>query len=124
MDVQAHLIELECSSCVGPIGKGIMLVFPISAAQGTFSGSTMSFTIPLQEGKGWLKDPQNSLTAWRAPSKCDLIQVLSRMTSLRILGDWTNWYESVAIDNVGLFNSKGQLPLCSMRRPDASVCTC
>lgn len=120
----SHLVQLECSSCIGPIGKGIMLVFPISAAKGSFSGSTMSFTIPLQEGKGWLKDPQNSLVAWRAPSKCDLIQVLSRMSSIRILGDWTNWYESVAMDNVGLFNSKGQLPLCSMQRPDASVCSC
>lgn len=120
----SHLVELECSSCVGPIGKGIMLVFPISAAQGTFSGNTRTFTIPLLEDKGWLKDPQNSLVAWSAPSKCDIIQVLSRMSSLRILGDWTNWYESVAIDNVGIFNTKGQLPLCSMQRPDASVCSC
>lgn len=101
-----------------------MLVFPISAAQGTFSGSTTTFTIPLMEDKGWLKDPQNILIAWKAPSKCDLIQVLSRLSSLRILGDWTNWYESVALDNVGLFNVKGQLPLCAMQRPDASVCKC
>lgn len=123
-NADSHLVELECSTCIGPIGKGIMLVFPISAAQGVFSGSTMSFTIPLQEDKGWLKDPQNSLAVWKSPSKCDLIQVLSRLSSLRILGDWTTWYETVAIDNVGIFNAKGMLPLCSLQRPDASVCSC
>jgi hypothetical protein len=120
----AHLVELECNTCVGPVGRGIMLVFPVSAAQGTFTGTTRSFTIPLLENKGWLKDPQNTLLSWRPPTQCDLIQVLSRLSAFRILGDWTKWYETVALDNVGFFNTQGKLPLCSMQRPDASICTC
>lgn len=120
----SNLVEIECSSCVGPIGKGIRLVFPINAAKGNFDGSTLGFSIPLDESKGWLKDPQNSLVAWTPPSRCDLIQVLSRLTAVRILGDWTSWYESVAIDDVAFINTKGKLPLCAQQLPDASICTC
>jgi hypothetical protein len=53
-----------------------------------------------------------------------MIQVLSRLSAMRILGDWTAWYESVALDDVQFANTKGQLPLCAMQLPDASVCLC
>lgn len=121
-----NIVELECKSCVGPVGKGITLVFPVSKimTMTSFSGEPAVFNIPFLEDAGWLKDPQNSLVAWSKPSKCDIIQVLSRLSSLKILGDWTSWYESVALDNVQIYNTKGQLPLCAMSRPDASVCTC
>jgi len=100
-------VELECTSCVGPVGKGITLAFPISALT-PFSGAATAFKIPLLEGKGWLKDPQNSLLGWTAASQCDVIQVLSRLSSLRILGDWTTWYETVALDNVKITNTIGE----------------
>ena len=124
MDVS--LVVLECAECPGPKRKGVKLVFPISASSTatTFSGITTDFTISLLEEAGWLKDPQNSLAKWEAPTKCDFIQVLSRLTAVRILGDWTTWYESVALDNVRILNTKGQLPYCSQLRPDASLCDC
>lgn len=120
-------MELDCADCVGPVGSGITLVFPLSAAVAStpFKGEATTFTLNLHENAGWLKDPQNTLVKWAAPSKCDMIQVLSRLSSVKILGDWTKWYETVALDNVQFYNTKsGQIPVCAMSRPDASVCSC
>jgi hypothetical protein len=119
------IVELECKTCDGPVSKGIKLIFPLSSLKYVvFNGAPTVFTIPLLETSGWLKDPQNTLSKWSAPSKCDLIQVLSRLSAFRILGDWTTWYESVALDNVSIMNTKGQIPICASSRTDASVCTC
>lgn len=120
-------MELDCAECVGPVGQGITLVFPLSKALAStpFKGEATAFTISLTEASGWLKDPQNTLRKWEPPSKCDLIQVLSRLSSVKILGDWTTWYETVALDNVQFYNTKsGQIPVCAMSRPDASICSC
>lgn len=121
-----HLLEIECKLCPGPVSMGVRLAFPISAYAGadSYAGDSMRFTVPLLEGKGWLKDSQNTMTPWTAASKCDVIAVLSRLSALRILGDWTTWYESVALDDVQIANTRGQLPLCAMATNDASVCTC
>jgi len=125
-----NVVLLECAECDGPVGKGITLGYPISALNaspnGAFDGSPLRVSIPLKEGTatGWVKDSQNSLQAWGAASKCDLIQVLSRLSKVRVLGDWTPWHETVALDDVQLRNTKGQLPICAMSRPDASICTC
>ncbi len=123
---QLNLVILQCSECTGPVGKGITLAFPYDAIKKTtsFNGETTAFTIPLREDAGWRKDPQNTLKMWQAPSRCDLIQVLSRLSGLQILGDWTTWYETVALDNVLIRNVKAQLPLCALSRPDASLCKC
>lgn len=121
-----NLVVLQCSECTGPVGKGITLAFPYDAIKKTtsFNGETTAFTIPLREDAGWRKDPQNTLLPWKAPSRCDMIQVLSRLSGLQILGDWTTWYETVALDNVLIRNTKAQLPLCALSRPDASLCNC
>jgi len=120
-----NIVILECAKCVGPVGTGITLGFPIkNLPYIKFTGAPVQYTLPLLEGAGWLKDPQNTLQQWTTPTKCDMIQVLSRLTSFKILGDWTTWYESVALDNVQIANTKGQLPLCAMSIPDASICTC
>lgn len=127
-----NVVELLCASCTGPVTGGIRLGFPLAALLKLSSNSGVligglpqTLTFPLLETAGWLKDPQNALLSWSAPSQCDLIQVLSRLSGLRILGDWTSWYETVAIDNVQISNIKAQLPLCSMTMPDASNgCSC
>lgn len=116
-------VILECASCDGPVSKGIRLAIPVSVLQ-PFAGSTMTFKVTLIESKGWVKDPQNTLLSWSRPTQCDMIQVLSRLSAISILGDWTTWYETVALDNVLVSNTQGQLPICSMYRPDASVCMC
>lgn len=124
--LDTSLVVLECDECNGPLRKGIKLVFPISASATAkaFKGDTTAFSIPLLEGSGWLKDPQNALKQWTVPSQCDFIQVVSRLSSMRILGDWTTWYEIIALDSVRISNMKGQLPYCSQLRPDASLCEC
>lgn len=126
----ANLIQLDCADCIGPVGKGITLVYPLSKAldesSTSFKAGSMevSFSIELLETSGWLKDTQNTLLEWMPPSQCDIIQVLSRLTSFRILGDLTRWYESVALDDVLISNKVSHIPVCAMIRPDASVCSC
>lgn len=121
-------VLLHCKDCTGPVYGGITLALPLGVLRKShpslFKGTPTEVSIKLLESAGWLKDPQNTLKQWYTPSQCDVIQVLSRLSKIQILGDWTNWYESVALDNVMISNTKGQLPLCSMARPDASVCTC
>jgi hypothetical protein len=119
-----HMVELECATCPGPVSTGITLAFPISASSTTFNGEATTFNVPLMENQGWVKDPQNTLQPWIKASKCDVISVLSRLSAFRILGDWTTWYESVALDDVSFSNTKAQLPMCAMERNDASICTC
>ena len=120
---QANLVELDCAQCEGPVGAGITLVFPLSAALATtpFKGEATTFTLPLTEGAGWLKDPQNTLKKWEPPSKCDMIQVLSRLSSVHILGDWTTWYETVALDNVQFYNIMSKYRSCGDASPVVSV---
>lgn len=127
-DKSTNIVELECESCDGPIRKGIRLGFSMAALMkspgGMFNGDAKRISIPLNEFSGWLKDSQDVLVPWYKVSQCDIIQVLSRLSKIRILGDYTTWYETVAIDNVQISNTKGSLPLCAMETPDASICTC
>jgi hypothetical protein len=124
------VVLLECAECDGPVSKGITLAYRLStltaSPNGAFLGKPQRLSIALKEGTatGWLKDPQNALTDWTAASQCDLVQVLSRLSKVSILGDWTTWHETVALDDVKVVNTKGKLPLCAMGRPDASICTC
>ena len=115
-----NLVELECKEC--GYNTGIRLAHRFSKIH--FTNKIAHFKIELLETANWLKDPQDSLKRWSAPSRCEFIQVLSRLSGIRILGDITTWYETVAIDNVGLSNNKNNVPACAMGRPDASVCTC
>lgn len=112
-DQKTNVVIFECASCVGPVGPGITLGYNLAALakspNGAFTGSPMKITISLIENGGWLKDPQNVLKPWFKPSQCDVIQVLSRLSRIRILGDWTTWYETVAIDNVQIANTQGTM---------------
>jgi len=116
----SNLVVLECKEC--GYQKGITLAYRFSKIH--FEHKIAHFKIELLETVNWLKDAQDSLKPWSAPSKCEFIQVLSRLSGLRILGDITTWYETVALDNVALSNNKNIVPACAMGRPDASVCTC
>jgi hypothetical protein len=111
-----NVIELECTSCFGPINKGIRLGLPVTSLSTTFTGTALVVEVILLESAGWLKDSQNSLLQWMPASQCDIIQVLSALTSLRILGDWTPWYETIALDNVMISNSKGKINTSSFTR--------
>lgn len=88
-------MELHCSTCAR--NTGTTLAFPLMAAGGfNGGGAGVSFSLPLSERKGWLKDPENSLKLAAAPTKCELAEVLSNITELRILGG-----EPIVAGNVG-----------------------
>lgn len=121
-----HLVELECAAC--DTNAGVTLAFPLaaSAAGAAFDGAPTQFSLPLLEGGGWVKDPKNTLQAWVAPSQGELVEVLSGLSAVRILGDFTKWYEAVALDSVQFVQRSGmsQIPICAQGSPDASVRTC
>lgn len=119
-----NLIELECSECDGPIRKGIKLVYRLSQWPHPFNGKAQHFRIHLYENGGWLKDSQNVLIPFQSPSKCDMLMVLGRLSSVRILGDFTQGFETIALDDVLISNSKMQIPTCAIYKPDNSVCFC
>jgi len=124
-DGKMNLVEISCAECLR--GKGITLGYPLLSS-GAFSGSTTKFSINMTETSGWVKDPHNVLLSWTNPTKCDFMRVLSGITSVTILGDFSRWYESVSIDSVFWRspNAKGrlQLPICAQKTPDVRVCAC
>jgi hypothetical protein len=95
----APLITLECNGCAG--GLGIRLGYFPSDAASLLDGKTKKFSIPLT-ASAWLRDPRNSLARWAPVSDCEFVRVLEGLSGLAILGDWTSWYETVAIDDVAL----------------------
>lgn len=116
-----HLVEMHCAKC--NLNKGVTIAFPAAKAS-SFTGTAAAFSIALLETGGWLLDPKNTLVSWATPSKCEFIEVLSGLSSLKILGDFTKWYESVALDSVQLRNTRARIPICAQGTPDASTCTC
>ena len=61
-----------------------------------------------------------------APRRCEMVEVLAGLTAVRILGDFSRWYESVALDSVQFVNRAGAslVPVCAQGAPDASKCSC
>ncbi len=122
---QVNLVEIDCAKC--RLNKGITIGFPLDATNG-FHGNTTYFSFQLVESSGWLKDPGSTLLDWTLPTKCEMIEVLSGISAVRVLGDFTTWYENTSIDNVRfvLDETKGryQLPKCAQITPDARKCNC
>mmetsp|Transcript_34772 Transcript_34772/g.41937 ORF Transcript_34772/g.41937 Transcript_34772/m.41937 type:complete len:363 (-) Transcript_34772:57-1145(-) len=122
---EINLVEIFCKKC--DMRRGVKLGFPLSKSVG-FSGGVQQFSIGLGELDGWLVDPKNSLYEWTTASKCQMIEVLSGITSLKILGDFTRWFESVSIDTVQWRSSTPsgwkQLPPCAQVMPNAAKCVC
>jgi len=106
---QAALVVLECASCNS--GSLIRLARFADASSIVLDGKSKTITIPLTETE-WKEDPKNTLQAWGNPTKCEMVEVLSGLTSVKILGDHTKWYESVALDNVAYISGKpGSVPV-------------
>jgi hypothetical protein len=90
-------IVLECASC--SMGKGMRFARKLSDV--IFDGSPSNFKLRLSEG-AWLKDPKNTLAPWSAPTQCEMVEMLSSLSAIKVLGDFTTFYESVGIDSVQL----------------------
>ena len=53
---------------------------------------------------------------WAPPTQCEMLQVLSHLSAVSILGDHTKWHESVSLDSPQFVaDCKTQVPL---------FCTC
>jgi len=115
LNTDMNLVELECQSCA--TNTGIRLVRKMDASL-QFNGKTKLFSISLSETGGWLKDPKNTLKTWTTPSKCEMIEVLSSLSSMKILGDHTRWYESVSLDNVKFSAGVKSIPITCMTPVD------
>jgi hypothetical protein len=93
------LVVLECASCAG--GAGVRLGHFV-ADPALLDGKTKKFTVALTPS-AWRRDPRNSLVAWAGGvGDCELVAVLQGLSGLSILGDWSAWYETVALDDVAL----------------------
>ncbi|GMH80988.1 hypothetical protein TL16_g08783 [Triparma laevis f. inornata] len=122
LNADTYLVKLFCAQC--DTNKGVTIGFPLSAS--SFDGSTKTFSLSMVESGGWLRDPENTLEAWTVPTKCDFVEVLSGLTSVQILGDFTKWYESVSLDDVVFKKGTAvsSIPFCAQGTPDASTCSC
>jgi hypothetical protein len=100
------LVYISCATCDS--GRGINMVHRVSASE--FTGSTKKFEIPILESS-WLKDPKNTLFKWKKPTACEVIEVFDGLSELRILGDFTRWFESVSLDSVNIRAGVGGVPL-------------
>ena len=120
-----NLVEITCDRC--NVNRGQRIGFPLDNAGG-FDGNAKTFSLGLTETSGWIMDPKSTLLSWTPISKCAFIEVLSTISSIRILGDFTSWYESVSIDNVRLVAAKPKerkhLPLCAQKTADGRRCDC
>lgn len=99
LNANTEFVVLECSTCA--LGTGIKLVRRLDASL-SFDGKPKQFSLPLKESSGWMKDPKNTLFKWTKPTQCEMVSVLNALSSIRIQGDYTRWYESIALDSVQL----------------------
>jgi hypothetical protein len=119
------MVILECATCKdisasinkeAQFNKGVRLVYHSSTP---FDGTTTKFKVDFTTGV-WYKDPKNVLNSWPLATECELIEVLSHLTGMYILGDHTKWYETVALDDV--YTTAGKLPIAfSQTQPGGHV---
>merc|ERR1711871_948477 len=64
----------------------------------TFDGKPKAFSVPLTES-AWLKDPKSTIELWQPPTQCEMFEVLSNLSAVRVLGDHTKWHESTSMDD-------------------------
>jgi len=105
MNQDLNLVELECSCC--GYNKGITLGYPMPTDQ--IINNMASFKLELTETANWQKITQDTTTSHTertSLSKREFIELLSQLSGLRILGDLTQWTETVALDNVYISNNK------------------
>ena len=100
MNQDLNLVELECKN-------GITLGYPMPTDP--IINNMASFKIELIETANWQKITQYTTTSHTERTslcKREFIEVLSQLSGLRILGDLTQWTETVALDNVYISNNK------------------
>lgn len=79
--------------------------------KGDYNGDTKRVRIPLTE-QNWKIDTHNSNKLPADLSLCHLVEVLSKLDRIEILGDYTKWYESIALDDISIIAGNGVPSQC------------
>lgn len=111
-------ISLECASCNS--NRGIRIVrFADNGLQ--WDGSERVIQVTLGPNNFWRRDPMNSALPFTDATECEIAAVLSGLTRMKILGDFTKAGEGVAIDDVSISSATSQpaFPLACQQG-----CTC
>lgn len=119
LNARKDLVVLECATCITDSSNRAVKIYynalkagdaATMTPQWSFDGSTTDFSVPLDETK-WRLDSENTNVVAVAPTQNEFIQVLARLSGIKILGDHTKSYESVALDSVKLQPSANRAPL-------------
>jgi len=88
-------LTLECASCNDGLGRRVAQRHFVP----TGNYQQIKYRLSEEEDEGWLLDPKDArTTAWQNPTQCEFLQVLTHLSSIRVYGDLTEGYESIAVD--------------------------
>ena len=95
-------VVLECTSC--NMHKGMRFI----ARNLIWDGQPKKFSIPMVE-TAFAKDPKSTLATamWNPPTQCEMMEMLSDLSAVRILGDYTQWHEAVGLDDIMIYPGLG-----------------
>lgn len=79
--------------------------------KGDYNGSTKVIRIPLTE-QNWKIDTHNTNKPLEDVSLCHMVEVLEKLDRIEILGDYTKWYESIALDDISIIAGNGVPSQC------------
>jgi len=92
-------VTIECASCDS--GQGARMVrFTDHLLR--WDGSERLVELKLLPVENWMRDPLNSALDFTYATECEIAAILSNVSRLAILGDFTAGGESVAIDNIAI----------------------
>jgi len=89
---------LECATCES--GHGIRLVKLAELSQDAWDGSERRVSLNLHPRELWQRDPLNPVLDLEFATECEIAAVLTNLSRIAILGDYTRTGETVAIDDV------------------------
>eukprot|EP00397_Hematodinium_sp_SG-2012_P037010 GEMP01040033.1.p1 GENE.GEMP01040033.1~~GEMP01040033.1.p1 ORF type:complete len:393 (+),score=63.61 GEMP01040033.1:54-1181(+) len=90
-------VVLECETCNN--GDGIRIVRTTDGSL-SWDGSEQTVSIVVALGHMWMRDPLNRAKQFTEATACEIVATLYGLSRIKILGDWTQAGEGVALDNV------------------------
>ena len=90
-------VTMECSSC--NMGRGLRIVRFVDDLL-AWDGAEKTVTIPVAANQSWRRDPRNTALPFTDATECEIAAVLSGVTKFKILGDFTQAGEGVALDDI------------------------
>jgi len=93
-------VTLECASCNSNQGARIVRFVDESLR---WDGSERLVELKFHPVERWMRDPLNSALDFTFASECEIAAILSNVSRMAILGDFTRRGEGVAIDDVAIY---------------------